>query len=654
MTGRYVDRNHAKEVYKYHRQVLIPRFGLRAPNIDGKPVVNADEVRVLSTHNIAYDTSIFPSERQRLHQAGCYLILSYTGARIAELIHNQRRKPKDGSIEELFGLKVVPSEVRPGNDGSDDEGESEEVDVAPDEDSLRLDELLCTQTIGRGRPKALCYEDISMMIVEHPVTRRLIPAMSIKFVHHKGSDNKPKPTIFSFTPTKKLIFCAVSIIIALALHDHAFDAPSLTDATRVLETKNWGPTKSTQLRWKESMKKIPVFRRFGRGGVLSKTEAMQYSQFRDALARQSLDMGSEKSWTSKFFRRGASNAVNGNAPDVVRDQMMRHDPRFAMFHGAYLNERVNFDLQNTFLEEETEDQLYRLFAHVSLTRDPRAKRDMVPPEVWADLPPDPEIVALEQQRAALKGRNYRIRGQEHEAEIRQLTERIRTLVAQREAKIVVQYRQHYFYNRSTWNIESQARGEEEEEYAEPAITLDIPERARLAEIWCKQPSDLNDDEIDQLRIEAIDTMVALCDKRETVKRNRIRDRAQTDIPIKQETPEPDAFPLLMDPAQCPSCIGDERLPCDQRRFKYCRPVVRNDHFDDQHLEERERAEQRGEPIRCDHPKCKNEKFQHLDHFRSHVHSVHGVPLRSSEQVEMRRRKKVRHQQMVSTKRRKQL
>ena len=75
----------------------------------------------------------------------------------------------------------------------------------------------------------------------------------------------------------------------------------------------------------------------------------------------------------------------GNAADAVRDQT---------FQDAYLNQIANFDLQNAFLEEETEDQLFRLFAHVSLTRDPRAKKDMVPDKVWANYKPDPDIVAL--------------------------------------------------------------------------------------------------------------------------------------------------------------------------------------------------------------------------------------------------------------------
>ncbi|EEY22890.1 conserved hypothetical protein [Verticillium alfalfae VaMs.102] len=533
IAGRYVDRNDAKEVYKYWSHALASAN----QNVNGKPVVGADEVRVLLTFNIAYDTSIFPGERHRLNQACCYLILSYTGARIAELVHNQRQRPQDGSMEELFGLKVVPSEGRQTISESADKDEGGESEVAQDEESLRLDEIPCTQTTGRGRPKALCYEDISMMIVEHPVTRRAIPVMSIKFVHHKGSDNKPKPTIFSFTPTRELIFCPVSIMIALALHDQAFDAPSLTNATRVLGTKNWGSTKCTPLRWKEDVKKIPVFRRFGRGGDLSKTEDMLHSKFRDDLGRQSLDAGFEQRWTAKIFRRGASDAANGNAPDVVRDQMMRHDSKFATFHGAYLNERVQFDLQNTFLEEETEDQLYRLFAHVSLARDPRAKRDMVPAEVWANLPPDPEIVELQQERTALKQWSYQIRGHKYEVKIRQLTETIRTMRVGREAKIVDQYRKHYFYNRPTWNIERQARDEEEEEYVEPAIDLEIPDRARLAEILCKQPKDLSETEVHQLRIEAINTMVALCDRRETIKRERLRTRPQMNISIKQETPK---------------------------------------------------------------------------------------------------------------------
>ncbi|KAL4404040.1 FluG domain-containing protein [Colletotrichum abscissum] len=643
VAGRYMDRNDAKELYKFHRTILIPRFGYRAPNINGKPVLGADNLLAILTFNIAYDTGIFPSERQRTQLAGCYQLLCYTGARPAEVVHAERKKPKDGSTDEIFKLQGVKSlDVECGKDA-----ENVDYDDQPsqDKDSLLLDRLLIQETAGRGRPKALCYEDILMMIVRHPVTGRAVPAMAVKFIHHKGADNKPRPTVFFFTPARRFIFCAVSTIIALALHDQAFDAASLTDATQVLRAEVRGPVQSTALRWKQSMLKVPIFRKFS-GSALAVDEAMSYSKLRDDMGRQSLDAGFEKAWTPRFARRGAANAANGNASDAVRDQMMRHDPKFATFQGAYLNENVQFDLQNTFLEEETEEQMYKVFAHVSLTRDPRATRDMVPKEVWENLPPDPEIVELEQRRKKLKGGQYRVQGEENEAEIRRLTEEIRTKRDQRDKSVVKEYREYHFYNRPTWDIERQANGEEDEEYTEPDINLQIPERTRLAHILCHQPADCSHDKLMELWIEAIDLMVTLCDKRETVRRDRIRTHPQPK-PTIEETPQPKPFPLLLDPNQCPDCVGDCRLSLAERAFKYCRPAVRNDHFDDQHLVERERTVQRGNLIRCNHPQCQDDpNFATLDAFRRHVQTLHGVSLRTSGQVEQRRSRKVKRRRMA--------
>lgn len=175
----------------------------------------------------------------------------------------------------------------------------------------------------------------------------------------------------------------------------AFDAESLTCASRLLETKVWGRRECIQLRWKKSKLKLPVFRNCSRA-VLSDYEAMSYAKLRDDMRRQSLEAGFEKHWTLKFARRGAANAANGtrlllilalrywpsisdtstgNAPDAVRDQMLRHDPRFATFYDAYINEIAQLHLQNAFLEEEMEDLLFKMFAHVSLTRNLRATRE---------------------------------------------------------------------------------------------------------------------------------------------------------------------------------------------------------------------------------------------------------------------------------------
>jgi hypothetical protein len=189
---------------------------------------------------------------------------------------------------------------------------------------------------------------------------------------------------------------------------------------------------------------------------------------------------------------------------------------------------------------------------------------------------------------------------------------------------------------------------------EPVIDVYIPERARLANILFHKPDGLTEDEVLARRVEAIQLMVALCDKRETVKRHRVQQSTRVRPHIKSEPTEADRepgpslnqFPLLMQAEQCPDCIGEERT------FAYCHPTVRNDHFDDKHLVERGRALQRGEKLVCTHTACRvqnqsqNLEFHSMDHFRAYVRTVHHVTLLSSYQVEQRRLHKARRRHMV--------
>ncbi|RYO74333.1 hypothetical protein DL764_010858 [Monosporascus ibericus] len=122
---------------------------------------------------------------------------------------------------------------------------------------------------------------------------------------------------------------------------------------------------------------------------------------------------------------------------------MRNDPKFATFYSAYVNENVGSDIQNTFLEEEAEDQLDRLFAHT-----PAVLATSAPRETW-------------------------VQGRDDETEIRELTEQIRTKYDQREKRTLEKY-------------------------------------------------DLTEEEVFQLRVEAIDFQVALYDTRETVRCDCIR------------------------------------------------------------------------------------------------------------------------------------
>ncbi len=64
---------------------------------------------------------------------------------------------------------------------------------APDKHSRLLEDMILQEYEDRRRPKALCYEDILLMIVYYPGTGEDVLVIYIRLMHYKGMDNKPKP-----------------------------------------------------------------------------------------------------------------------------------------------------------------------------------------------------------------------------------------------------------------------------------------------------------------------------------------------------------------------------------------------------------------------------------------------------------------------------
>jgi len=200
---------------------------------------------------------------------------------------------------------------------------------------------------------------------------------------------------------------------------------------------------------------------------------------------------------------------------------MRHNPNSGVYNGAYINERVPFDVLSTVLERPSTDGILRMLTHMSLMRDPRAPVH-VPDDVLAALPPDPSIVDLEQQRAQLKAGAYRIQGTEFEAEVRRLTAEISTARTRRRNIISEEYRADYFRRRPVEDIERQNSGQQEEEYIEPVVEHQIPERAQLAELICTHVAGITPQEIVARRIHSTGLIVTLCRRREVPRRYRLR------------------------------------------------------------------------------------------------------------------------------------
>ena len=88
----------------------------------------------------------------------------------------EKKSGRDGCWEELFGPRA---------DSSFSDGE------ALDDSSRVFEDILSQETVNRGRPKALCYEHIMLMVV-----RRKLARTSIKLMHHKGIDTVGDPRSF--------------------------------------------------------------------------------------------------------------------------------------------------------------------------------------------------------------------------------------------------------------------------------------------------------------------------------------------------------------------------------------------------------------------------------------------------------------------------
>lgn len=101
---------------------------------------------------------------------------------------NEEKTPTNESYQELWCGKKPSGKLADPRKTT-----SQSMAGAPEGNLTLLEEMLTHDIEGRGRPKALCYEDVTLMVVRHPDTGQDVLAMSIKFIHYKGSDNEPKP-----------------------------------------------------------------------------------------------------------------------------------------------------------------------------------------------------------------------------------------------------------------------------------------------------------------------------------------------------------------------------------------------------------------------------------------------------------------------------
>jgi hypothetical protein len=165
----------------------------------------------------------------------------------------------------------------------------------------------------------------------------------------------------------------------------------------------------------------------------------------------------------------------------------------------------------------------------------------------------------------------------------------------------------------------------EEEYIEPVIEYEIPQRAQLADLICSRATDITPQDAAKRRNESAGLMLTLRHRREIPRRYRLRVTLPPHPLVKEETPDPEPFPLVCAKTQCPFCIGDKSKSYEERMGGFCRVSKMRDHVERVHL----RGVIPEETISCRHPVCNSQELvlSNLMHFKNHVQTVHGISLR---------------------------
>lgn len=156
-------------------------------------MLRADDLILLLTHHWAPDTSIFPTEDQRLALATIMLLLIYTGCRPAELVDAVKRKAT--GHEQAYEDDNWDIACESSNETTDDGPIYENSEPWTNLKDTDYDDKYYDDTLTR-KYKALCYEDIRLWIVRNPTPGgRDLLGMEITLAHHKGADRKLKPYV---------------------------------------------------------------------------------------------------------------------------------------------------------------------------------------------------------------------------------------------------------------------------------------------------------------------------------------------------------------------------------------------------------------------------------------------------------------------------
>ncbi|KAJ5098773.1 hypothetical protein N7532_005774 [Penicillium argentinense] len=310
------------------KENLVARYNLDM-SVGEKPVMNVDDLYIVLHHLWTKDKTPYPDGRQIIQLAFILLVSAYTASRPGALVYVERNEKTN--IQHFFG-------------NADDGDRPPE-----DEWDLRHEDL-----------KTLCYGQISLILLPNPTGERDHLVIEIDLKHTKGHHSRPKRKIFLISEVKESIFDVISLVLALAILDDAFDSDHIRSVEDIFRTRVALPLSTSS------------------GMTTDDIKPLKYHTYLYFLQRLSLAVGMIRAMKPYDLRRGTGEAVDKTASLPLLQQVMGH--AYASTFQKYMNQRVQSHVQAAFLGLPSEDALMNIFNHQSRYIDPGA------PSRYDDLP----------------------------------------------------------------------------------------------------------------------------------------------------------------------------------------------------------------------------------------------------------------------------
>ncbi|KAH6662715.1 hypothetical protein B0J14DRAFT_685428 [Halenospora varia] len=519
------------------------------------------------------DVSIFLDGRQRLQLAFLVLVSAYTASRPGALVYVERN------------IRVKKRAYLTPND-SLDEMDADKMDV--DNDPTNLEEDVKAL-------KTLCYKDVTLVLLLNPRGIRDILAMEVNLQYTKGHHKKPKRKVFLFSEVNNLVFDAIILMLTITIHDNAFRSEKIQSVRDIFRLWVKQPRYSLELKWKKSILKTSIFRQ----AVLS-VDGTQTSSPKDAKAL----------WYYTYIyylqRLGYIQVMNHKDAGIFQ---------------AYMNERVQFDVQAAFLGRPSSDAAMKATSHGSRYIDPRAPTTL-DASCQQPLRTHPTVVKCRQLQDSLSAEARRVFGSIKKAAGTEIHKAyLQACAALQAVKVklrrgeVKKSHDEFFDTIDIDEIDKQLDLSlldlEEKHWKPEAVEHILLERKRVAKLICEQPADSTKEAALEHRILTIEALVALCRVQEA-QPQQTRAYDHTWGIMDEDTAklvEPNPLGMIYSSKQCPFCFKE-----------FCRPRKMRKHAENQHL----KLYKVDKLIPCPNPVCDKEGviLNGHEHFKNHAATVH--------------------------------